>query len=58
LLFVLQKRNLGFSRFSLRGIEKVKGEFVGLISVVYNTRKLINLAGIKKLMRKMEYSWA
>ncbi len=52
------KRDLNFTRFSLRGIEKVNGEFTGLISTVYNIRKLINLAGIEKLMRKMEYNTA
>jgi len=50
------KRDLNFTRFSLRGLEKVNGEFVGLISPVYNIRKLINLVGFKELMRKMEYS--
>jgi transposase len=48
------KRNLEFTRFSLRGLGGVRGEF-GLISTVYNIRKLINLAGFKKLMKKMEY---
>lgn len=49
------KRNLEFTRFSLRGLGRVKGEF-GLISTVYNIRKLINLAGFKELIKKMEYS--
>ena len=49
------KRNLGFTRFSLRGLGRVRGEF-GLISTVYNIRKLISLAGFKELMKKMEYS--
>jgi transposase len=52
------KRDLNFTRFSLRGIEKARGEFTGLISTVYNIRKLINLAGFEKLMRKMEYNTA
>jgi transposase len=51
------KRNLGFTRFSLRGLGRVRGEF-GLISTVYNIRKLINLAGFEELMKKMEYSSA
>jgi len=51
------KRDLNFTRFSLRGSVKVGGEF-GLVSTVYNIRKLINLAGIKELIRKMEYSTA
>jgi hypothetical protein len=50
------KRDLNFTRFSLRGLEKVNGEFTGLISTVYNIRKLINLAGFEKLMRKMKYN--
>lgn len=52
------KRDLNFTRFSLRGIEKVSGEFIGLISTVYNIRKLINLVGFEELMKKMEYSTA
>ena len=52
------KRDLDFTRFSLRGLGKVKGEFAGLISTVYNIRKLISLAGFKELMEKMEYSSA
>jgi len=52
------KRDLNFTRFSLRGLEKVGGEFAGLISTVYNIRKLINLVGFKELMNKMEYSTA
>jgi transposase len=51
------KRNLGFTRFSLRGLGRVKGEF-GLITTVYNIKKLISLAGFKELMRKMEYNSA
>jgi hypothetical protein len=49
------KKNLDFTRFSLRGLVKVRGEF-GLISTVYNIRKLISLAGFKELMKKMEYN--
>ena len=52
------KRDLNFTRFSLRGLKKVKGEFVGLISPVYNIKKLINLAGFEELMKKMEYNTA
>jgi hypothetical protein len=52
------KRSLNFTRFSLRGIEKVQGEFTGLVSTVYNIRKLINLAGFEELMKKMEYNSA
>jgi hypothetical protein len=52
------KRDLNFTRFSLRGLKKVKGEFVGLISPVYNIKKLINLAGFEELMKKMEYNSA
>lgn len=52
------KRGLNFTRFSLRGIEKVRGEFTGLVSTVYNIRKLINLAGFEELMKKMEYNSA
>jgi len=57
-VFGTVKRDLNFTRFSLRGLEKVNGEFVGLISPVYNIRKLINLVGIKELMKKMDYSTA
>jgi hypothetical protein len=52
------KRGLNFTRFSLRGIKKVQGEFTGLVSTVYNIRKLINLAGFEELMKKMEYNSA
>jgi len=52
------KRGLNFTRFSLRGIKKTRGEFTGLISTVYNIKKLINLAGFEELMKKMEYNSA
>lgn len=48
-IFGVIKRNLGFRRFNLRGLDNVKGEF-GLVGAIYNLNKLINLVGFKELM--------
>ena len=51
------KRCLGFRRFSLRGLEKVKGEF-SLIATVYNLKKITNLCKVNGIMTKSGYNIA
>ena len=48
------KRNLGFRKFSLRGVRKVKGEF-GIIGAIYNLLKMINLMGFDGFMENLAF---
>ena len=48
------KRCLGFRRFSLRGLEKVRGEF-SLIAAVYNLMKITNLCGTDAVIARLAY---
>jgi len=43
------KRNLGFTYFMQRGIEKVKAEY-SFISFIYNFKRVVNIIGVKKLI--------
>lgn len=45
-VFGQMKRQLGFTYFLLRGLEKVKGEF-NLMCIVHNIRKLAKKLGSK-----------
>ena len=51
------KRCLGFRRFSLRGLKKVRGEF-SLIATVYNLKKITNLCKANGIMTRLEYNIA
>ena len=48
------KRCLGFRRFSLRGLEKVRGEF-NLITAVYNLMKITKLCGTDAVITRLAY---
>jgi transposase len=50
--FAFMKHALGFGRFSLRGKENVKGE-QGLMCSVYNLKRIENVIGFKKLLRRL-----
>ena len=42
------KRNLGYTYFSMKGIEKVKAEF-SFISFIYNLKRVLNIVSMDKL---------
>jgi hypothetical protein len=47
------KRNLGFTYFMQKGLESVKAEY-SFISFVYNFKRVINIIGVKELIRILE----
>lgn len=47
------KRGWGYSYFLTRGLESVKAE-TGLIFLTYNLRRVINILGVKEMVRRLQ----
>ena len=47
------KRNLGFTYFMQKGLEKVQAEF-SFICFAYNFKRVINILGIKTIMHAIK----